>query len=112
MLTSARRVLEAFADVNYVIFTSQAFPKAGFTRSQTPTLQRKCFNKSGWRIGRTSRCVINIHEKGLLRSRNRWDGIWDTGNMAAALENELEVDNEDYYSLLNVRREVRKRIRF
>lgn len=27
--------------------------------------------------------------------------------MAAALENELEVDNEDYYSLLNVRREVK-----
>lgn len=27
--------------------------------------------------------------------------------MAAALEIELEVDNEDYYSLLNVRREVR-----
>uniref|UniRef100_A0A671LQM9 DnaJ homolog subfamily C member 11 n=1 Tax=Sinocyclocheilus anshuiensis TaxID=1608454 RepID=A0A671LQM9_9TELE len=26
--------------------------------------------------------------------------------MAAALENELEVDNEDYYSLLNVRREA------
>lgn len=30
--------------------------------------------------------------------------------MAAALEIELEIDNEDYYSLLNVRREVRKRI--
>lgn len=34
---------------------------------------------------------------------------WDSGNMAAALENELEVDNEDYYSLLNVGREVRMR---
>ncbi|TRY87637.1 hypothetical protein DNTS_009337 [Danionella cerebrum] len=31
--------------------------------------------------------------------------------MAAALENELEVDNEDYYSLLNVRREVVERKR-
>lgn len=39
-------------------------------------------------------------------------GFGTLGNMAAALENELEVDNEDYYSLLNVRREVRKRIRF
>ncbi len=112
VLTSVRLVLEAFDDVNYVIFTGQAFAKAGFARSQTPTLQRQCFNKSVWSTGRTSRCVINIHEKGLRRGRNRWDGIWDTGNMAAALENELEVDNEDYYSLLNVRREVRKRIRF
>lgn len=32
--------------------------------------------------------------------------------MAAALEIELEVDNEDYYSLLNARREVRKWIGF
>lgn len=32
--------------------------------------------------------------------------------MAAALEIELEVDNEDYYSLLNARREVRQWIVF
>lgn len=46
------------------------------------------------------------------RSRDWWEAFGILGNMAAALENELEVDNEDYYSLLNVRREVRRWICF
>lgn len=42
----------------------------------------------------------------MSETSERVGGVWLNENMAAALENEL--DNDDYYSLLNVRREVSK----
>lgn len=50
---------------------------------------------------------IEIHSSlHMSETSERVGGVCLNANMAAALENEL--DNDDYYSLLNVRREVSK----